>query len=114
MLITCDGDVLYVPVGAMIANNYSASMSNCENCLMLSVDTGLCFSFILFKMATPRKRKALKLETTISILHKVEKGQSPKKDIAKKFDIPQSTPSFSFLCLTIGLGDVTDRLFVYT
>ena len=44
-------------------------------------------------MATPKKRKALTLETKISILNEVEKGQSPKKDIAKKFDIPQSTLS---------------------
>ena len=44
-------------------------------------------------MATPRKRKALTLETKISILNEVEKGQSPKKEIAKKFDIPQSTLS---------------------
>ena len=37
----------------LIANNYSVGMSNCEKCL--NQNTGLCFSFILFKMTTPKK-----------------------------------------------------------
>ena len=42
----------------MIANNYSLGMSNCEKSLNQNIasETGLCFSFILLKMAMPKKR----------------------------------------------------------
>ena len=83
-------------MGTLITNNYSVGMLHCEKYLLnifkiLPLNTGLYFSFFLFKMATLRKRKVLTLESKISILNEVEKGQSPKRNIAKKFENKLST-----------------------